>query len=99
MKLSDAKRLFFGLRAENRVEVCEEHVIGAHPERAYTVDEVISLIRASGIFQDSTDPKYLGERFYWRIKDVTENDVRLVIEFDEDEDGQLILVVSAGERQ
>ena len=98
MNLADAKRLFFKLRAANRIDVCEDHVIGDHPERGYSVGEVVLLVKAPGNFHDTTDPNLTGERFYWRTRDIYENDVRLVIEFEEDQSGQLILVVSAGER-
>ena len=98
MNLADAKRLFFKLRAANRIDVCEDHVIGDHPERGYSVGEVVLLVKAPGNFQDTTDPNLTGERFYWRTRDIYENDVRLVIEFEEDQSGQLRLVVSAGER-
>ena len=98
MNLTEARRLFFDLRKENRIDVCEDHVINDHPEREYSVDEVINLIKGSGVFQDTTASQYKGERFYWRTKDILDNSIRLVIEFEEDEAGQLILVVSAGER-
>ena len=98
MNLADAKRLFFELRALNRIDVCEEHVIEDHPERGYSFDEVVGLVKASGTFQDTTDRTFLGERFYWRTKDIDGNDVRLVVEFERDDVGQFILVISAGER-
>lgn len=98
MRLSEAKKLFFRLRKANRIDVVEEHVVDDHPEREYTVDEVVWLVKSSGKFEDTTDPNFLGERFYWRTKDYQSKFVRLVIEFEEDEQGQLILVVSAGER-
>ena len=99
MNLTQAKRLFFKLRKEGRVDVCEKHVISDHLERGYTIHEVINLVMTVyGHFEDTSDLRYKGERFYWRTEDVFENRVRLVIEFDEDEDGQLILVVSAGDR-
>ncbi len=98
MRLIDAKRLFFKLRGENRIDVSEDHVIDDYPERGYTVDEVIALVKAPGTFHDTTDPKYAGKRFYWRTKDIFENYVRLVVEFEEEDSGQLILVISAGER-
>ena len=98
MKLKEAKKLFFKLRAENRIDVCEEHVIDDHPERGYTTAEVLSLVKAAGSLTDTTDTNFLGKRFYWKTNDVEANRVRLVVEFDKDENGQLILVVSAGER-
>ena len=98
MKLVDAKQMFFQLRSANRIDVCENHIVEDHHERGFSVDEVVSLVKSAGIFQDTTDLRYLGERFYWRTKDLWNNDVRLVIEFEEDELGKLILVVSAGER-
>ena len=98
MKLTKAKKLFFKLRKAERINVCEEHVIDDHPEREYTFDEVINLVKAPGRFEDTTDLLHSGSRFYWRTKDIFENLVRLVIEFEEDEEGKLILVVSAGER-
>lgn len=98
MKLSEAKRLFFELRKQNRIDVCEEHVIGDHPERGYTVDEVIQLAKAPGQLQDTNDSQYKGERFYFRTKDLDEKFVRLVVEFEENDEGKLILVISAGER-
>jgi hypothetical protein len=96
--LSDAKKEFFKLRKIRRIQVCEEHVIDDHPERGYTVDEVVNLVLGFGTFEDTNDPRYIGDRFYWRTKDLSENLMRLVIEFDEDEVGNLIFVVSAGER-
>jgi hypothetical protein len=98
VNLTDARRLFFELRAKNRIDVCEDHVIGDHPERGYSLDEVVRLVKTSGIFQDTTERTFLGERFYWRTKDIDGYDVRLVVEFENDETGQLILVISAGER-
>jgi hypothetical protein len=98
VKLNDAKRLFFQLRQQNRIDVAEDHVIGDHPERGYTIDEVIGLVKTTGHMEDTTDLQWKGERFYWRTKDVLQKQVRLVIEFEEDEDGELIFVVSAGER-
>jgi hypothetical protein len=99
LRLTDAKRLFFELRKHDRIDVVEEHVINDHPEREYTLEEVILLIKGSGNLQDTTDPNFKGERFYWRTKDLAENKVRMVIEFEEDDEGQLILVISAGERR
>ena len=98
MDLTNARRLFFKLRAINRIDVCEVHVVHEHPERGYSVDEVVFLIKALGTFHDTTDSNFLGERFYWRTKDVYGNSVRLVIEFEEDESGDLIFVISAGDR-
>lgn len=99
MNLIEAKRLFFNSRKLGRIEVCEDHVVGDHPERAYSVDEVVNLINSVGRLQDTTDPEYKGHRFYWRTKDLLGNSVRLVVEFDSDEHGMLIVVVSAGERR
>lgn|GEM_PF-2806745 len=98
MNLKEARRLFFKLRSENRIDVCEDHVIGGHPERGYSMDEVVSLVKGSGRLQDTTERRFVGDRFYWRTKDLQENAVRLVVEFDEDNAGQVILVISAGER-
>ena len=84
MKLTDAKTLFFDLRNRNRIEVCIDHIIGDHPERGYSFDEVVNLIKSAGYLQDTHDRKYLGVRFYWRTKDVLEHKVRLVIEFESD---------------
>jgi hypothetical protein len=98
--LREAKKLFFDLRELRRVDVCEEHVIVDHKERGYSLEEVVNLILArSGRFEDTTDPQFQGLRFYWRTKDSDNKSVRLVVEFDCDKDGQLILVVSAGERK
>jgi len=84
----------------NRIDVCTEHVIDGHPERGYTFDEVVSLVKAArGTFEDTTDIQFRGARFYWRTQDIDEHLVRLVIEFEEDDQGNLILVVSAGERR
>lgn len=99
MKLRESKKLFFDFRKQNRIDVCETHVIGEHPERAYSIDEVKSLVKEAGTLQDTTDSQHRGERFYWRTKDLAGNKVRLVVEFEKDEIGQLILVVSAGERR
>ncbi len=99
MKLTEAKRLFFKLRTENRIEVCEEHVLLDHPEREWSVAEVFSLVKGPGRFQDTRDLNFIGERFYWRTKDVLGNAVRLVTQFEEDDRGQLILVISVGERE
>lgn len=99
MRLNEAKQLFFKLRAENRIDVCEWHVIEDHPERGYTIDEVLSLVKAAGSIRDTTDMNFLGKRFYWRTSDVEGNRVRLVVEFDKDDHGQLILVISAGEME
>ncbi len=99
MKLSDAKKLFFELRKRNRIDVCIDHVVDDHPERGYSFDEVVSLLKNThGRFQDTTDLNLRGVRFYWRTKDILGKNLRLVIEFETDEDGKLILVVSAGER-
>lgn len=98
MNLTEAKRLFFKLRAQNQIDICEEHITGDHPEREYTFDEVVSLVKAPGVLQDTNDPVFSGERFYWRTKDVLERNIRLIVEFEQDENGQLILVISAGER-
>lgn len=100
MNLSEAKRTFHELRKRNRIDVCVDHVIGDHPERGYSFDEVVSLVKkAQGTFEDTNEMQYRGSRFYWRTRDIDENSVRLVIEFDEDDQGKLILVVSAGERR
>lgn len=98
MRLLEARKLFFELRSASRIEVCEEHVIGDHPERGYSIEEVVNLVSSSGKFENTNNEQYLGRRFYWRTKDVLGKKVRLVIEFEEDENGQLILVISAGER-
>ncbi len=100
MNLTEAKKQFHALRKLNRIDVCTDHVIDDHPERGYTFDEVVSLVKmGQGTFEDTTDAQYRGVRFYWRTKDIDENSVRLVIEFEEDDQGKLILVVSAGGRQ
>ena len=79
--------------------MCDGHVINDYPERGYTIAEVLSLVKAAGSLSDTTDTKFLGERFYWKTRDVEGHRVRLVVEFDKDENGHLILVVSAGERE
>ncbi|MCX6128124.1 MAG: hypothetical protein NTX25_03555 [Proteobacteria bacterium] len=100
MKLTDAKALFFLLRSKNRIDVAEDHVIRDHAERGYSVEEVFLLVKSkSGKFEDTTDPNFRGERFYWRTKDLSGKSLRMVIEFDKDEDGHLIIVISAGERK
>lgn len=100
MNLTDAKRVFNELRKMNRIDVCTEHVVNDHSERGYTFDEVVSLVKnVQGKLEDTTDKRFRGSRFYWRTKDLDENFVRLVIEFEEDDHGRLILVVSAGERR
>lgn len=100
VNLAEAKLLFFSLREINRIEVCEEHVLYEHSDRNYSFDEILNLVKNPfDQFQDTTDKNFRGNRFYWRTKDVNEKRVRLVIEFARDEKGQLILVVSAGERK
>lgn len=100
MKLTEARALFFKLRDENRIDIAEEHVIWEHAERGYSVDEIIMLIRSkSGRFADTDNMRYKGSRFYWWTNDLSGKSLRMVIEFDEDEEGQLIVVVSAGERK
>jgi hypothetical protein len=69
-----------------------------HSHRNYTYEEILNLVKSIGILQNSNSAKYLGHRFYWRTKDISNHNVRLVITFEEDEGGQLILVISAGER-
>ena len=98
MKLLDAKRLFFQLRKLNRIDLAENHVVNHHRERGYSVGEVLNLVKALGTFHNTNDQQFLGTRFYWRTKDIVGKKVRLVIEFENDEEGHLILVVSAGER-
>ncbi len=99
MKLTDARKLFNELRKNGRVAIAEEHVLKEHKSRGYSVTEILSLICVKdGVLQDTTSRQYLGVRFYWRTQDLLDHDVRFVIEFEEDEEGKLILVVSAGER-
>ena len=92
------QKLFFELRKLNRIDVCEEHIVGDHPERGYSFGEVLGLVKGQGVLQDTKDLQYRGERFYWRTNDIVGKRVRLVIQFERDEDGELILVISAGER-
>lgn len=60
--MSEAKRLFIKLRKANRIQIYEDHVISGHPERNYSIDEVLNLVRkASGKFEDTNDASYLGK--------------------------------------
>lgn len=77
----------------------EGHIFDDYPERGHSMAEVIKLIcNKSGILEDTTINEYRGSRFYRRTEDSSNLRIRFVIEFDEDEQGKLILVISAGER-
>lgn len=96
MKLNEAKKVFHAIRRdENRVFV-DEHAYADYPDRKFTEQEVIKLIsNTKGQFQDTDDSDYLGKRFFWRTKDLSNRWIRIVLELDKDEEGNFILAISA----
>ncbi len=97
MKLTEARRKFTELRSDrSRVEVRTRHVVGDHPERKFTYQEVVYLVTSvPGQLKDNHVDNPAPDSFVWWCKDAKDNQCQLCVQFKEREDGEVIMVISA----
>ena len=99
MGLTEARRRFDKTRGTARVLV-SDHAWRDHPERGFTVPEIVSLIRhAPGQLRDNQAPSAQAGSFLFRCKDKADRPCELIVKFETDmKTGEVIVVVSAYRR-
>jgi hypothetical protein len=97
LNLLVARKLFDTLRNSGRIAV-RRHASKDHPERKFTPEEVVALIKTSGILRENYVDNPAPDSFVWHCKDDLGRNCELCIVFQVDDDGDLIMVISAFRR-
>lgn len=94
MKLTDARKKFDQLRRTRGRILVRKHAWKDWPKRKFTVGEIVELVMGDGHLKMNHVDRPTTP-FVWHCKDQDEEPCTLAVDFQEDESGDLIVVVSA----
>lgn len=98
MNLNDAKKLFFANRNSCKILV-RPHAYKDHPNRAFSSNEILNLIKLNGTLKDNKAPSAIINSFVFHTKDDFDVECQLVVLFDSCEENLTIIIVASAWRK